>query len=159
VFIKHEVLKPLGGTKILELDVNDPKIQHSLMDVFVGSNTRKLLLDQEKQDSKDPIETRLSHQFREKVHVAFVDSAGYILKKFPLKNKLLKCLSAIDPKVQGNSVTCQILRRLSEYFPTVVTDTNSYEAGVKISVRSQSAQCCRKQQTCEVGQVVGANIF
>ena len=45
----------------------------------------------------------------------------YMQQKFPLTNKLLISLSGLDPTAVGHSVTYDCLKRLSEYFPTVLT--------------------------------------
>lgn len=49
-----------------------------------------------------------------------------MLKKLPLTNPLLQCLSATDPKALGHSVTYKALRRLAKFFPTVSIETDSY---------------------------------
>lgn len=50
-----------------------------------------------------------------------------MIGKFPIHNKLLRCLSALDPKVQGHSVNHAALKHLREYFPTTQTgDQDDY---------------------------------
>ena len=59
--------------------------------------------------------------FQEKLRNAYIDSGVYLQKKFPLNNKLLLYLSAIDPKAQGNSVTYSALKKLKNFFLTVLS--------------------------------------
>ena len=52
----------------------------------------------------------------------------YIQEKFPLKNELLKLLSAIDPKCQGSTVAASMMKKLKTYFVTVITDDATADA-------------------------------
>lgn len=50
--------------------------------------------------------------FLTKVRNAYKNAGIYLQGKLPLKNKLLKMLSAIDPKAQVHAVACSYLQGL-----------------------------------------------
>ena len=110
-FIKPQVLNPLGGTKLKKLNVNDCALHKHEDSIFVGTDTEKLL---------DKFEVKQQKEFRQKMMTAYCESGKYILGKFPLTNKVLKCLSAIDPKVQGQDAVCPLLEKLKSLLPTVI---------------------------------------
>ena len=67
-------------------------------------------------------QTSVCKEFLGDVKRAYIATATYMLKKMPLENKLLQCLSAIDRIAQGHSKTFQALVTLGTYFPTVLKE-------------------------------------
>ena len=60
-------------------------------------------------------------EFLSCVRLAYENGAQYIQNKFPLKNSVLKLLSCIDPACHGSSVGVEMMKQLSNCFPTVNT--------------------------------------
>ena len=54
--------------------------------------------------------------------------AIYMQQKFPLTNKLLISLIGLDPAAMAHSMTYNCLKQLSEYFPTICTDSVQKES-------------------------------
>ena len=48
--------------------------------------------------------------------------------KFPLKNELLKLLSSIDPKCQGNSIAALMMKKLKGNFLNIIKDDEIFDA-------------------------------
>lgn len=71
-------------------------------------------------------------EFYSELRESYEKGAQYIQKKFPLQNEILKLLSSIDPKCHGNTVAADMMKRLSTYFPNVVSpsDKDSYDLEV-----------------------------
>ena len=69
---------------------------------------------------KNVAQQPFAKQFRKDVKEAYVDVGCYTLKKFPLRNKVLMRLSAIDPTVHGHSETAKALKKLKEHFPSIL---------------------------------------
>ena len=112
-FIKPECLKSLSAKQLADLDVTQSHIHLNVRLMYVGSKAEKTL--------KTLGQSTLREEFLQQVKCAYIATATYMLRKIPLENKLLQCLSAIDPKAQGHSVTFKSLVALQSYFPTVLT--------------------------------------
>ena len=61
------------------------------------------------------------------VRLAYEDGAQYIQNKFLLKNNVLKLLSSIDPACHGSSIGAEMMKQLSNCFPTVITPSKKDE--------------------------------
>lgn len=116
-FIKHDVIKPLNGKQLLDLDVTKENNFIAIEDIFVGQCTTKIL-------NENP---QIKETFLPIVRKAYTETAKYIQKKFPLNNKVLRYFSAIDPKAQGHSLTYSALKKLIPYFPTVIRPLDEEE--------------------------------
>ena len=111
-FIRPEHLKDKSVKELARLNVSESNMQRD-KDLYVGRKAEKLLhaLPQHSQARKD---------FFKSLREAYTKTGEYMLKKFPLENNLLQCLSAIDPKVQGHNATFLKLKQLGKLFPTVL---------------------------------------
>jgi hypothetical protein len=119
-FMKHDVLKGLNARQLQELDVTDEEHHLPSSSLFVGSATESIL--KEMQQNPTTGTRKNAKEFLASVKEALTATARYLQGKLPLANLLLRCLSALDPKVQGQSMTYGVLKRLKQYFPTCLTE-------------------------------------
>ena len=61
-------------------------------------------------------------KFYENLWKAYENTATYLQIKFPLKNKLLKLQTAIDPGCQGNLIAALMMKKLKGFFPNIAKD-------------------------------------
>ena len=88
--------------------------------MFFGDKTKELLATLHKDDTK---------AFYENARKAALTCAKVLLRKFPLHNELLRCLSALDPAAHGHSKTLLLLKALKNYIlPSVLADSYEQEA-------------------------------
>lgn len=113
-FVKQQHISGLSARQLKELDVSNVNLHHSTSTVFVGNAVEQLIAQSNKHSA-------LAGDFRKEMKAAYVSAALYIQKKLPLNNTLLRCLSAIDPKAQGHSTTYSHLKKLSDFFPSVLS--------------------------------------
>ena len=120
-FVKHESVKRLTGSKLKQLPIKN-ELQKT-KDFYIGSSTEKVArkLRREKKDD-------LVKEFQVCVKKSFLETAIYMQQKFSLLNKLLMSLTGLDPEVMGHSSAYVCLKRLSEYFPTILTDMEQRES-------------------------------
>ena len=111
--MQQELVRDLSSSKLKKIDVHDEASHLPVGAVFMDSSVVSLLKDIDKK-------TRL--EFCLKVKGAYIEAAAYMQGKFPLNNMLPRCLSSIDPKGQGHSVTILALKTLREFFPTVLEE-------------------------------------
>lgn len=107
-FIKQEFITGKSLKELIELDVS---LEENLLEkhkMFLGASTEKLIMGKLNDD--------VVQSFLAQVKDAYVQCGKYLQKTLPLKNPLLKCLSAIDPEARGHSITLNRLKRL----PTLV---------------------------------------
>lgn len=64
----------------------------------------------------------IGRKFQAYVKKAFIDWAIYMQQKFPLSNKLLTSLAGFDSEAIGHSCVYACLKRLSKFFPTILTE-------------------------------------
>ena len=123
-FAKHESLKGLTGSKLKKL--NNKNESRKTKDFYIGSSAEKIAcaLRKEKKDS-------IVKEFQSSIKKSFMNTAIYMQQKIPLTNKLLIGLSGIDPTAMGYSATYNCLKQLSEYFPTILTNTMQKESYFK----------------------------
>ncbi|XP_066924720.1 uncharacterized protein [Clytia hemisphaerica] len=107
------LFKGLTGSKLQKVDVkgNLRKSKH----IYTGTMTRTL---GKKLKEEKKIETL--NEFKACVKEAYVETAMYIQKNFPLSNRVLQCLAGLDPNhiVSGKSYIH--LKTLSDFFPTIL---------------------------------------
>eukprot|EP00111_Clytia_hemisphaerica_P013916 TCONS_00040959-protein len=112
-FMEHSTIKGLTGSKLQKVDVkgNLRKSKH----IYTGTMTRTL---GKKLKEEKKIETL--NEFKACVKEAYVETAMYIQKNFPLSNRVLQCLAGLDPNhiVSGKSYIH--LKTLSDFFPTIL---------------------------------------
>lgn len=110
-------------SEILEMDFdNDVVLPTSQM--YVGRNASSII--SKKTDDVQVIE------FLENAKASFINCTKYLQKTLPLKNSLLKCISAIDPTARGHHTTLARLKRLPELLKNVLDDSDitSYDLEV-----------------------------
>ena len=117
-FIKHEAIKDLNAKKLAGLDVEDSTKHLPTYQVYVGQEAEIQLHDMDKEEKTT---------FFTKVKEAYVDAGKYMQRTFPLGNTILHCMSALDPKAQGHSVTHSALKRLLRHFPTILEEEEEEE--------------------------------
>lgn len=101
-FPKHETLSDLTARQLADLVISDGNLLKCSR-MFLGTRCERTLVQMKPEDIKS---------FLSKVRNAYKNAGIYLQGKLPLKNKLLKLLSAINPKAQGHSVTCSYLQDL-----------------------------------------------
>ena len=120
-FVNHESIKRLTGSKLKQLPIKNE--MRKTEDFYIGSSTEKVAhkLRREKKDD-------IVKEFQVCVKKSFLETAIYMQQKFPLSNKLLMSLTGLDPDVMGHSSAYVCLKRLSEYFPTILTGMEQKES-------------------------------
>ena len=148
MFVKPDVIKMLSPSELQKLDVRNPSSLLPLKHVFIGAKTAAII---SKWKLSSNTKVRVMNEctsglpvtlpepagaeseytaFMETVCKAYQDTAEYMLKKMPLDNKLLSCLSATDPKAFLQDTCVRTLtspEKLSNYFPTVSLDLDQYK--------------------------------
>ena len=123
-FVKHEFVKDLAAHKLLTLDVTSKKHLMPLSMLYVGRQAEVLLVELDSSEVLHILET---------VKNAYIGAAEYLQTKFPLNNKLLRYLTALNPNRQGNSDSYGSLKKLVKYFPTVLREEDHDEYLLEIS--------------------------
>ena len=120
-FAKHESLKGLTGSKLKKLNIKNES--RKTKDFSIGSSAEKVArkLRKEKKDN-------IVREFQSSMKKSFMNTAIHMQQKIPLTNKLLIGLSGLDLTAMGYLATYNCLKRLSEYFPTILTNTMQKES-------------------------------
>ena len=114
-------MKGLTGSKLKKLNIKNES--RKTKDFYIGSSAEKIARKLRKEKKDDIV-----REFQSSVKKSFMNTAIYMQQKFPLTNKLLISLSGLDPTAMGHSATYNCLKRLSEYFPTILTDSVQKES-------------------------------
>lgn len=114
-FIKQEFIHDRSMKELSELDISLEENHLEKHKMFLGASTEKLIIGKINHDDVQ--------SFLEQVKDAYIQCGKYLQKILPLKNPLIKCLSAIDPQARGHSITLNRLKRL----PTLVKNILSEE--------------------------------
>ncbi|XP_045193668.2 uncharacterized protein LOC123549557 [Mercenaria mercenaria] len=112
-FVKPECIpQSVKNLKLLEFteDTLLPK-----RDMFIGSNAQRIVM---KSKAKDYMVTEVL----ESIRTAYVKSGSVLLRKMPIDNEFLQCLSAIDPAARGHSMTLKLLKRLPFHVSHVLSE-------------------------------------
>ena len=124
-FMKAEIVREIRcdhDTSIIDESNNRvPK-----RDMFIGTVGSSIVKSAHQSDS-------IIHSFLDTAETAYIMCAKYLSKKLPLNNKLLRCLSAIDPIAHGHSVTAKHLLHLPKLVTNVlqVNEKDAYELEVR----------------------------
>ncbi|XP_060782423.1 uncharacterized protein LOC132889689 [Neoarius graeffei] len=113
-FVKPEKI-PKSSVQLKQMNLDDENIYLKTSEVFIGHSAKKIIKAARQDDSTNMF-------FLRNVMQAYTSSAVYIQKKFPLNNKLLKCVSTIDPSARGHSKTAEALRNLKDMVPLISDD-------------------------------------
>ena len=122
-FIKVENVTSLTAKKLIKLDVTNIALHKPFAEWNLGRKCFKLL----KKVNEDDKEV-----FKSAVFTAFTVASQYIQEKFPINNKLLKNLSALDPKCHGVEVAAKAMKSLACFFPNIIKEEemDDYDADV-----------------------------
>ena len=91
-FVKPEVLAKCKNAKqLVAIDLSGDNILPTNL-IFIGQKAKSIVKEKDK-------------EFLEKVVNAYISCGKYILKKLPLRNRNLKIISSIDPKLVTSSTT------------------------------------------------------
>ena len=118
-FVKPEVLAKCKNAKqLVAIDLSGDNILPTNL-IFIGQKAKSIVKEKDK-------------EFLEKVVNAYISCGKYILKKLPLRNRNLKTIPSIDPKLVISSSTRVLgnLLRLPDIFIHVLrseVDTYSQE--------------------------------
>ena len=129
-FLKQENLKDVSAAHLKKIDVVNQNLHLPPNDIFIGDAAENLLKSLKKHST-------LRQEFRKMIISAYTNAASYMQAKLPLCNQLLICLSAIDPKAQGHSVTHKHLKKLVKFFPTVIKSGPEMDEYLKDASRIQ----------------------
>ncbi|RUS84189.1 hypothetical protein EGW08_008029 [Elysia chlorotica] len=106
-FLKIECIK---DKKLHRIDVDDKENHLSIKKINTGANVQAIL-DQMNSEDRDSFLVRLQG--------AYIKAGAYMQNKLPLKNKFLKCLSALDPLARGHSLSAtESNRKATQFFQT-----------------------------------------
>ena len=129
-FVKHESVKRLTGSRLKQLPIKNEL--RKTKDFYIGSSTEKVARKFRREKKDDIVK-----EFQVCMKKSFLETAIYMQQKFQLSNKLLMSLTGLDPEVMGHSSACVCLKRLSEYFPTILTDMEQKESYLREVSRIQ----------------------
>ena len=116
-FMKAEVVRDIKPHHDAG-NIDDRSCYVPKRDMFVGVTAQNIISTSHKGDST-------VCAFLDQVENAYIKCTKYMHKKLPLDNKLLRCISAVDPQAQGHSVTTKHLLQL----PKLVTNVLSIDEG------------------------------
>ncbi len=112
LFIKPEVIANAKNIQNVQLDeCNHLPTKNIFLVNYINANMKG-------ENAKTMIDT---------LKGAYVACSTYLLSKMPINNKLLKSISALDPRCQGHSITLKYLLQL----PSLVTNVIEKEESVK----------------------------
>ena len=95
-------------------------------DFLIGASNEKLTRKLRCQNNADIVKG-----FHVCVKKAFINIAIYMQEKFPLTNKFLMCLSGLDPTAIGHPASYACLKKLADFFPTILTSTEKTDNYLK----------------------------
>ena len=114
--LKYESIKGLTSSKLEKLNIKNEL--RKTKDFFIGASNEKLTGKLRRENKADVVK-----EFQVCVKKAFINTAIYMQEKFPLTNKFLMCLSGLDPTAIGHPASYACLKKLADFFPTILTST------------------------------------
>lgn len=117
-FVKPQCI-PKKPAEMKQLQLKDDILLNK-SDMFTGSVARKLIM---KKGLKDPVVSETLEALR----TAYVNCGNTLIKKMPVDNKLLECLSSLDPEAKGHSLSLRLLKRLPQFLRTVIKEDEEDE--------------------------------
>lgn len=134
MFIKPEHI-PDSVSALVKLDVTDRSIQKADKDLAVGKYAQphitKARMDKAQQHWLDNILTNL--------RAGYVSAATKILQ-LPLKNKVLRRLSVLDPELHNHSQTTLAFKHLARALPNVVKPEEEGDLAMELNAYSVDRQ-------------------
>ena len=103
-FLKPESI-PKKGSSLKRMNLDDEECLLKERDIFFGTGAHAIMKTSKKADST-------IIYFVRHVSMAYKECAKYLQKKLPLDNKLLHCISAVDPSAIGHSISTRCLAEL-----------------------------------------------
>ena len=114
-FVKPELLLDVTGKNITQIDLEAGSSLLRKKDIFIGPKAQTILQDCHKSYSR-------TATFLDEVKAAYVATGLNFQKKMPVKNKLLKHLSALDPIVRGHTEAMQYMKSLPHLATNVLRE-------------------------------------
>ncbi|XP_053384313.1 uncharacterized protein LOC128550116 [Mercenaria mercenaria] len=115
MFIKPEHI-PDNVSALVKLDVSDRSIQKTDRDLAVGIYAQSLIT----KARMDKAQRHWLELLFMNLRTGYVSAATKILQ-LPMKNKTIRCLSALDPELHGHSQVSAAFRYLANLLPNVVS--------------------------------------
>ena len=112
-FMKNEKVK---DKKLHSIQIDNRDDYLPRKQVFCGSQSDDILVK---------MDTVAATEFRKSLLNAYSMSAIYMQQKLPLKNCVLKSLSALDPALHGHHKVVDHLKKLYNFFPSVCPNDNT----------------------------------
>ena len=141
VFLCPEKIADLSAPALKALNVHDEALQRPLGDIFIGKEAEKIISkwQQKVSTQTELMKTHMANvpvtqcepenacsAFRKKVRKAYIETGAYLLGKLPLENKVLRLLSATDPRALGHPAAGKALRKLGAQFPTIALNQDAF---------------------------------
>lgn len=125
-FVKPEALTQYEGKKLVNLDVEDNANILKPKSIFLGQNARNIVALSRKDDS-------IALAFQIKAKSAYIACGKYLQKKMPITNRLLQCISALDPICFGHTSTLNHLLSLPDLVKNVLQadERDKYNIGIR----------------------------
>ena len=140
-FLCPEKITDLSASVLKTLNVHDEAVQRPLGDIFIGKEADNIV-SKWQQKVSTPTELMKTHManipvtqcepenacraFRKMFRKANADTGAYLLGKLPLENKVLRRLSATDPRALGHPAAGKALWKLGAQFPTVALNQDAF---------------------------------
>lgn len=115
-FIKIDFISGANAKKLVSLDLKETKYWVEDKDLYLGS-AKKIL---ESCHKTNPLVVSFTNSVKE----AYLSCGLYLQKKMPLQNKLLQCLSALDPVVRGKTTALQHMTVLPKLVTNVLSEVD-----------------------------------
>ena len=122
--LKHKSIKGLTGSKLKKLNIKNEL--RKTKDFLIGASNEKLTRKLRCQNNADIVKG-----FHVCVKKAFINIAIYMQERFPLTNKFLMCLSGPDPTAIGHCASYACLKKLADFFPTILMSTEKTDNYLK----------------------------
>ena len=141
MFIKPEHIPTDSVTAMVGLDVNDSSIQKSNKDMAVGKYALPLLTKARQEKSNHHWINRLY----ENLCAGYISAATKILQ-LPLKNKTIRCMSALDPSMHKHSQMAKSFKYLANLLPNMIKEEEVGHLDMELNA------FCVDQQVADISQ-------
>ncbi|XP_053397560.1 uncharacterized protein LOC128556423 [Mercenaria mercenaria] len=109
-YVKQEHILGKTGKQMRDLNIKSDEGQFlDIQDMFLGKTVKSIV----SKDSKSPD----VQVFMDGASTAYIETGTYLQVKLPLSNKILRCVSALDPAAHGHSESLKAMKKLQEMVP------------------------------------------
>lgn len=105
-------------SKLKKIDLSNRKSQLPDSAIFIGKTARELINSRPRDDS-------VSREFLDQARKAYEACGSTLQEKMPLMNKVLRCVSTLDPRVRGNTTTLKLMLDLKSHFSHLISEEES----------------------------------